>query len=282
MTSAGRMERGSFQSIPDESGKIVQGSSKLPTFLIAGAPRSGTTYLYDLLDSHPGVFLAKPPRPEPKFFLVDEEFRKGLDYYRERYFAGAGGFAAVGEKSTNYLEGAAVASRIYESLPEVRLIFVLRNPVERAYSNYRWSVQNGLELLSFADAVEQEAAREREYGERQKYSRPHSYVSRGLYAELLKPFFDRFESSRIKVLLLDDIERAPEATAAELFEFLQLSPVPIAFRFDERVNAATAGEPEIPPAVARRLDDFYRVPNAELADLLHRDLSAWSLPIAST
>lgn len=257
-------------------------SSRLPTFLIAGAPRSGTTYLYDLLDSHPGAFLAKPPRPEPKFFLIDDEFRKGLDYYREKYFTGAAGFSAVGEKSTNYLEGAAVAGRIHESLPDVRLIFVLRNPIERAYSNYRWSVQNGLETLSFADAVEHEAAREREYGERQKYSRPHSYVSRGMYAQLLKPFYSRFDSSKIKVLLLDEIEQTPEAMAAELFEFLQLSPVPISFRFDERVNAATAGEPEMPADVARRLDEIYRCPNAELAALLRRDLGAWSLPIAST
>src|SRR5262245_38886620 len=77
-----------------------------PTFIIAGAPRSGTTYLYDLLDSHPGVFMAKPKTPEPKFFLVDEEFRKGLEYYCEHYFAAGAGFAAIGEKSTNYLENA--------------------------------------------------------------------------------------------------------------------------------------------------------------------------------
>jgi hypothetical protein len=53
---------------------------KLPTFIIAGAPRGGTTYLYNVLDQHPDIYMAKPGAPEPKFFLVDDEHRKGLEY----------------------------------------------------------------------------------------------------------------------------------------------------------------------------------------------------------
>ncbi len=278
LTAQDTIRRWTSRSVPEQCGKIVKKASKLPTFLIAGAPRSGTTYLYDLLDSHPGVFLAKPQSPEPKFFLVDEEFHKGIEYYRERYFADAADFTAVGEKSTNYLEGDGVPGRIQQMLPEVRLVFVLRNPVDRAYSNYRWSVQNGLELFSFADAIEQEPVRERAYDDRMKYSRPFSYISRGRYAELLKPFFERFESSKIKVLLLDEIERAPQAAAAELFEFLQLPKVPVSFEFTERINAATTGDRKAPAEVARRLDAIYCGPNADLGVLLQRDLCGWSLP----
>lgn len=253
----------------------------LPNFIIAGAPRSGTTYLYELLDSHPNVFLAKPRQPEPKFFLVDEEFEKGIEYYSNRYFAGAAGYAAVGEKSTNYLENAHVARRIYENLPDVGLVFVLRNPIDRAYSNYRWSVQNGHESLSFSDAVEQEAVRERRYSERLKYARPFSYVSRGRYAELLRPYFDLFRASQIKVLLLDEIEAAPEAAASELFEFLHLPATPLSFNFAGRVNSATAADPAVPLEVALQLYEIYSGPNADLATLLGRDLSCWDRPAKS-
>jgi Sulfotransferase family len=70
----------------------------LPTFIIAGSARSGTTYLYNLLDHHPEIYLAKPRAPEPKFFLVDEEYVKGLSYYSERFFAPGAGIAVRGEK----------------------------------------------------------------------------------------------------------------------------------------------------------------------------------------
>ena len=60
-----------------------------PDFIIAGAPRSGTTWLYRLLEKHPGVFLPSPPQPEPKFFLVDEQYERGLDYYSSKWFGGA-------------------------------------------------------------------------------------------------------------------------------------------------------------------------------------------------
>jgi len=84
-----------------------------PTFIIAGAPRSGTTWLYELLDRHPDVFMAKPARPEPKFFLVDELYGRGIQHYFDTWFAGAEAYPAAGEKSTNYLESPAAARRMH-------------------------------------------------------------------------------------------------------------------------------------------------------------------------
>ena len=67
--------------------KITNKKLEKPNFLIAGAPRSGTGYVYHILDVHPDIYMAKPEKPEPKFFLVDEEYNKGIEYYLEKYFS---------------------------------------------------------------------------------------------------------------------------------------------------------------------------------------------------
>src|SRR5437773_5780230 len=135
---------------------------KLPDFIIGGAPRSGTTWLYELLDRHPEVYMAKPVRPEPKFFLVDELYERGIQHYFDTWFAGAAAYAAAGEKSTNYLESAAAAERIARDLPSVKLVFILREPAHRAYSNWMWSRMNGMETDDFEIALAQEDQRQRD------------------------------------------------------------------------------------------------------------------------
>ena len=119
---------------------------RLPEFIIGGAPRSGTTWLYTLLDRHPGVYMAKPAKPEPKFFLVDSLVREGARLLLahmvcRRRHAGRD----AGEKSTDYLESAPAADRIARDLPGVRLVFILREPVSRAYSNYLWTKMEQLD-----------------------------------------------------------------------------------------------------------------------------------------
>ena len=83
---------------------------RLPEFLIGGAPRSGTTWLYALLDRHPDIHMAKPLKPEPKFFLRDDEYAKGLEYYSKKWFEGVDASKIAGEKSTDYLESADAAA----------------------------------------------------------------------------------------------------------------------------------------------------------------------------
>jgi len=102
-------------------------TGRLPDFIIGGAPRSGTTWLATTLDRHPAIWMAKPLRPEPKFFLVEELYAEGLDQYSARWFAEAPDDTVVGEKSTNYLESGSAARRIAADLPGVRMIFLLRD-----------------------------------------------------------------------------------------------------------------------------------------------------------
>lgn len=257
-------------------------SRPLPTFIIAGAARSGTTYLYNLLDHHPEIFLAKPRAPEPKFFLVDDEYDRGLDYYSDRFFADRGEIAIRGEKSANYLESAVVPGRIARDIPETRLVFVLRDPVDRAFSNFLWSTRNGHETLTFAEAVEREAEREKSYAQKVRFARPYSYLSRGLYADLLKPYLGLFPREQVKIILHDDFLSDPASVALDLMRFVGATPILPPIDLREPVNTsrdrAETRDQIMTDEMREKLCRFYSEPNRELELLLGRDLNHWSQP----
>src|ERR1700688_1203151 len=109
----------------DKPTRLFMAWLRLPAFIIGGAPRCATTWLYVLADRHPEIAMAKPMRPEPKFFLVDELYRQGIAYYATRWFADLRDARLLGEKSANYLENPVAAERIHAALPQVKLIFLL-------------------------------------------------------------------------------------------------------------------------------------------------------------
>jgi sulfotransferase family protein len=246
-----------------------------PTFIIAGAPRSETTWLYQLLDGHPDVYMAKPVRPEPKFFLVDDLYARGIQYYFDTWFAGADACAAAGEKTTNYLESATAATRIHEHLPHVRLVFILREPAHRAYSNWAWSRMNGMEAEDFETALVLEEQRERDLDPRLRYARPHAYFSRGLYAEMLRPYFDLFPRDQVLCVKFDAIIRNPGRLASRLHEFLGVSARPQDAEGLNVVNPSESNGETMPARVRERLRQRYAAPNQALAALLGSEFETW-------
>lgn len=248
---------------------------KLPDFIIGGAPRSGTTWLYSVLDLHPSVYLAKPTRPEPKFFLLDDSFAKGLEYYAEKWFAGCGPGKIAGEKSTNYLESSLVSKRIAESLPGVKLLFVLREPASRAYSNYLWSRMNGLETDDFINALELEEHRQQNIAPHLHYARPHAYFSRGLYAEMLLPYFEKFPRGQILCLKYEDISDKPREFIAQVHRFLGVEVRPSDADEVGVVNAAESDEQELSSEVEQLLRERYAPHNRNLAELLEDQFEVW-------
>ena len=154
----------------------------LPDLVIGGAPRSGTTFLAELLGKHPEVYMAKPLVPEPKICL--RELPGGDASYGEAYarlFASAPHGAVLVEKTANYFENEAARERLARVLPSANFVFVLREPVARAYSNWKWSKKNGLETLSFSEAVALEGKRPNPLGPEREAARPFDYMLRGRY-----------------------------------------------------------------------------------------------------
>ena len=245
-----------------------------PTFLIAGAPRSGTTWLYHLLDRHPDVFMAKPARPEPKFFLVDELYERGFHHYVETWFDGSSAYTAAGEKSTNYLESSSAADRIHRHVPDVRLVFILREPTQRAYSNWAWSRMNRMESLDFAAALEQEDERERTVPSHLRYARPHAYFSRGLYAALLRPYFERFRREQILCLKFDDIILKPGELACRLHRFIGVTPRPDDTLGLDVINPSEAGD-AMSDEMRAHLRRRYAAATRELVSLLGPEFGDW-------
>ncbi len=248
----------------------MPGQGRLPDFVIAGAPRSGTTWLYRVLDHHPALWMARPVRPEPKYFLVDEEYRRGLGYYCAQWFGSVPPGVVAGEKSTNYLESPAAAQRLARDLPHARLIFLLREPAGRAFSNYCFTRMNGLEDLDFAAAIAAEPERERNYPERFRYSRPHSYFWRGLYAQHLGPWLASFPRDRVLIRRYEDITEGPADLVRDVHQFLGVEARPADVDLVGVVNAA---EPyDVDHGVLADLRRRYQEPNHRLAALLGASL----------
>lgn len=231
--------------------------------------------MYELLDRHPDVHMAKPLAPEPKFFLRDDEYAKGLQYYSGRWFAGVDASKMAGEKSTDYLESPAAAARIAHDLPHVKLVFILREPVSRAYSNYLWSKMNGLETEDFATALRLEAQRERELSERLKFTRPFSYFSRGLYADLLAPYFNRFMEHQRLVARFEDIVERPAALAEAVQRFIGVTPRPEDAAGLGVINPSEGDTAGLVDDVRRDLAARYVEPNRRLAAMLGPSFRMW-------
>lgn len=222
----------------------------IPDFMIVGAAKSGTTSLYQNLNSHPDVLMATPK--EPLFF--EDEYERGINYYRSRYFREYSGQSRVGEARVANLFLPFVPARIKQQLPDVKLIAILRNPVDRAYSHWWMKVCAGLERLSFDQAIDDNLQRiesgidfSGESGEmlwRTRIARNASarvdwrvYVDAGYYARQLKRFFLLFPMDQIKILYFDDLVRYPKQVFAEIAAFLDLDPRGLPTQFT-RENAA--------------------------------------------
>jgi hypothetical protein len=191
----------------------------LPNFFCVGTQKAGTTTLYDILKQHPDIFL--PDSKEAWFFHVDEIYQKGLQWYESRFFKNYNNEKIVGTITPEYMYYENVPERMYKDLGNnIRLIFVLRNPVDRAYSHYLMSVRRGYETVSFEKAVELE----KERIQRGEFEKLHfSYLSRGLYAQQIKRYSKYFSKKNMKFIVFEHgIKINIQKTIKEILKFLDV------------------------------------------------------------
>jgi Sulfotransferase domain len=265
-------------------GRATSASRPLPDFLVIGAQKAGTTALYAYLRWHPAVL--GPSWKEVSFF--DRHYPRGEAWYRGHFpnqlrlrlaKRRAGTSPAVGEASPSYLFHPLAPRRALELVPDVRLIAILRNPVERAFSHYNHEVALGREPLAFEEAIEAETERlegevERMLREPTYFSHAwwnYTYLGRGRYAEQLERWLEVFPRDRLLVLTTDELSKAPAATYGRTLDFLGLERHLLPSF--PRLNAREYGR--LPPATRRRLVSHFAEPNARLGELLGRDLG-WS------
>jgi hypothetical protein len=213
---------------------------RLPDFFVIGAAKSGTTSLHEHLDQHPDIHMSFPKELNFFSFLEEapcfsgpqagahdavlrdrlrrEKYQMSVTTWRDykRVFARTGAAKAIGESSVSYLYFPQAASRIRSFVPDARLIAILRNPVDRAYSKYRQLRRDGAEPLArFEDALAAEAIRMRE-----NWSPAWFYVDRGFYQRQLKRYYEVFDRKAIYVVLYEEWARAQYNTLREICSFL--------------------------------------------------------------
>ena len=242
-------------------------------FFIVGAQRAGTTYLYQLCAEHPEIEMAQPVRPEPKFFLRDDLYARGLDYYYSQFFSGEPGIRLRGEKSTSYYEVEEAARRIARHFPSAKIVFLLRDPIDRAISNYRFSVQNGLETLPMAEAFLREEERQHDYDPDKVSVSPFAYLKRGRYIDYLTMYERYFPREGLGVFFYEHLVVAGQPDA--LFTFLDVSTGVDLPSQDRVINASSRADTDLTPELERHLLDYFAEPNTRLARYLDRPLTFW-------
>ena len=203
----------------------------LPNFLIIGAPKAGTSSLYYYLKQHPEIYLSRIKEP---YFFAFENDSKGFQGPgdRERYkyavksleeycklFEPVTTETAIGEASTAYMNSKSAPFKIKQHIPKVKLIAILRNPTDAAYSSYLHLLRDGDETIKNFDlALQAEKKRIQ-----QNWDGIWHYQNRGFYYAQLKRYFDAFERSQIKIYLYQDFQTNPLRVLHSIFQFLEVA-----------------------------------------------------------
>jgi hypothetical protein len=240
----------------------------LPSFLIIGAKRAGTTSLYEYIVEHPGVVRSRLPKGSHYF---DVRFSHGWTWYRSTFPLARHHRVITGEASPYYLFHPLAPRRIAAALPHVRLIAILRDPVDRAYSQYQFERRGGFEELPLEQALDQEPERLAGEAERmvnepgyQSFAyRHHGYLARGRYAQQLERLYDLVSPSQVLVLQSELLLADPNAVLDRVWRFLGLPP----HTLDSPRLLDRGSYQPMPDTIRDRLRTYYDVPNHRLYEL---------------
>ncbi len=271
----------------------------LPTFIVIGAMKSGTSSLHKYLNEHPEIGMSK--HKELDFFKTTEDFAKGVDWYSKQF---PSGYNVIGESSPNYSKchhfpGA--AERMHSVLPNISLIYILRNPIERAISHHVHQIDAGRESRPIENALEPFETNEN--------------VLCGSYMYQLQEFLKYYPSERILILKSEDLYSDRIATMSNIFNFLgvnpdfqcesfnkithkgsdkrqsdfvdkQLSKIPFIptkiLKGVRKAFGAKVQRPTLTPELRSRLLDYYRADIEELEQFTGISFQSWLTPTSGT
>jgi hypothetical protein len=246
----------------------------LPSMLLIGAQKAGTTSLFQYLVQHPDVL----PSYGKEVHYFDLNYARGERWYRSRFplMRRLRDGAITLDASPYYLVHPQVPTRAHRLLPDVKLVVLLRNPVDRALSHYQHEVRGGRETLTFAHAVDREPERlagevERLERDPTYYSYNHhrySYLLRGRYVEQLRRWAQHYRRDQMLVIQSERLFREPEAATTAVQEFVGLRPHRIGHY---KTFLQGKYERELPPALRERLTAYFAPLNRELYQWLGRE-----------
>jgi hypothetical protein len=245
-------------------------------FLVIGAQRCGTTYLHELLAAHHDIAMARPVRPEPKVFLTDEVVDRGIEWYDRTWFPHADRAGLLGEKSTSYLESPDAVPRVSAVLGGPRIVVQLRDPIERAVSNWSFSRTHGMEARSVTEALTRNLDGPLPWDPQLTSVSPYAYLERGRYADYLGPWLDAFPDL-VRVQFLEDLVEDSDRIG-ELYEWLGVDPGFRPESLGQRVNQGERLEGSLDDVLVDRLRDYFHDSDRALAGLLGRGLP-WHDPV---
>lgn len=237
-----------------------------PDFIIIGAQKSGTTSLENYISQHPQVLPAV--KKETHFWYRD--FNKGIDWYLAHFppIPKSSNYL-TGEATPNYLENWQVALRIKKEFPDVKLLLILRDPIDRAFSQYNHWIRLRWEDRSFEEAINSEIellqkTPEKAVGDKIYWKQPGNYIGRGIYIEFIKKWLEVFPREQLLILRGEELYREPTKTMQEVFDFLGLP----AYELSEYRKLNAGSYAPISESMRQKLIDYFEPYNQKLEEYL--------------
>ena len=257
---------------------LVGGFHTLPDFLIIGSKKSGTTSLYRYLTTHPSVI----PAATKEVGYFDRYYEKGEKWYRMNFPSRWGGKSKSNSGKTMHITGEATPTyiyhphapqRVFKLLPNIKLIVMLRNPVDRTYSQYNMEANNHTnEDLTFEEAIEKEP--ERLEGEFEKMEKDgnyfsynyytFSYLTSSIYVEQLERWFKYFPREQFLIINGDDLKKNVECVFQNILNFLNIPN----FNLEKYEEIGKRKYPKMNPETRKKLVEFFKPHNERLYKLL--------------
>ncbi|MEM1282984.1 MAG: sulfotransferase domain-containing protein [Chlamydiota bacterium] len=249
---------------------LIAKTSSGPDFLVIGAQKSGTSSLYYYLTNHPQITKAKGK----EIHYFNRNFSKGIKWYKSQFpkKTKKSDFL-TGEATPEYLFCSQIPKMVHDFFPKTKLIVILRNPVDRAFSHYKKNHRKNLRMGKENRSFEEELSTDLQIHEENSaslhddaYYGETGLLRRGLYLEQIKRYLKFFPKKQLHIILTRDLENDPENTMNRLFQFLNL-PNYTQSEYT-RENVATNNQITLAPKTRKFLEDFYRPYNEELQNYL--------------